>query len=254
MSNQQLIKSAHIFTLGVMLLGAIVFAVKGATTAAGLAQQNTNSNTNTSRNQNSNENGNQNGNANSTTRNSNNSNASGEQTGMTAMSSQDRNFLMDAAMGGLMEVELGRWAAQQGASAAVKEFGRRMVDDHSRANTELMELASSKGMTLPTKMDEKHQNQVSKLSKLTGAEFDNAYSKMMLSDHKKDVSAFEKESTRGGDTDLKGFAAKTLPTLQEHLQMAQALPGNTGSGDMKGNSNSSNSNSSGNSNGNSNRP
>ena len=110
-------------------------------------------------------------------------------------------------------------------------------------------LASSKGMTLPTALDEKHQKEVTKLSAMSGAEFDRAYSKMMLSDHTKDVSEFEKESTRGTDADLKAFAAKTLPTLQEHLQMARALPGNEGAGNSGGSRNSNR-----NSNSNSNRP
>jgi len=185
-----------------------------------------------------------------------NNNATGEQAGMGNMASQDHNFLMDAAMGGLMEVELGRLAAQQGASDAVKQFGQRMVDDHSKANAELMSLASSKGMTLPTELDEKHRQHVTKLSSLSGAEFDRAYGKMMASDHNKDVSEFEKESTRGTDADLKAFASKTLPTLQEHLQMARALPGAERGGNMNSNtggSRNSNRNRNGNSNGNSNR-
>ena len=115
-----------------------------------------------------------------------------------------------------------------------------------------MSLASSKGMTLPTALDEKHQKDVTKLSAMSGAEFDRAYSKMMLSDHTKDVKEFEKQSTKGGDPDLKAFASKTLPTLQEHLQMARNLEGN-----QRGNSNSNSGgsrNSNSNSNSNSNRP
>ena len=161
-------------------------------------------------------------------------------------------------MGGLMEVELGRVAAQKGTSDAVKQFGQRMVDDHSKANTELMTLAQSKGITLPTTLDDKHRSELTKISAMTGAEFDRAYSKMMLSDHKKDVSEFEKQSTRGTDPDLKAFATQTLPTLQEHLQLAKALPGNEGSAggnsNSGGNRNRSNSNRNSNSNGNSNRP
>ena len=131
-----------------------------------------------------------------------------------------------------------------------------MVDDHSKANEELMSLASSKGMTLPTALDEKHQKDVTKLSAMSGAEFDRAYSRMMLSDHNKDVKEFEKQSTKGGDADLKAFASKTLPTLQEHLQMARALPGNQGAGNSNSNSGGSrNSSSNKNSNSNnSNRP
>src|SRR5215470_7322364 len=131
-------------------------------------------------------------------------------------------------MGGLQEVELGHVAAQKGTSDAVKQFGQRMVDDHSKANSELMTLASSKGVTLPTALDEKHQKEVTKLTAMSGAEFDRTYSKMMLSDHTKDVAEFEKQSTKAADPDLKAFAAKTLPTLQEHLQLAKALPDNKG--------------------------
>lgn len=239
MNNRQLIKHAHIWILAVLIAcGLVAIVVKG-----GVAIQN----------QNSNQNGNSNSNTNTQNRNANrsgnrNSGATGEQAGMSAMSSQDRNFLMDAAMGGMMEVELGRLAVQNGASDAVKQFGQRMVDDHSKANTELMSLATSKGITLPTELDEKHRAHVTKLSGKTGADFDREYSKMMLSDHNKDVSAFEKQSTKGADPDLKAFATRTLPTLQEHLQMAKALnPGNRG-----GNSNSNMSNR--NNNGNSNRP
>jgi len=176
----------------------------------------------------------------------------GEQTGMANMTAQDRNFIMDAAMGGLQEVELGRMATQQGASDAVKQFGQRMVDDHSKANQELMSIAQGKGITLPTEMDEKHKKDVTKLSSLTGADFDREYGKMMLSDHRKDVSEFEKQSTRGTDADLKAFASKTLPTLKEHLQMAESLPGAKAGGAMNSNMNS-NRNRNGNSN-NSNQP
>ena len=100
-----------------------------------------------------------------------------------------------------------------------------MVDDHSRANEDLKQLASTKGVTLPTELDAKHKSELAKMSKLTGADFDKAYSKSMLSDHVKDVAAFEKQSQKAADPDLKAFAAKTLPVLEEHLQLARALNG-----------------------------
>src|SRR4030095_11622930 len=245
MMNQQLIKSAHIWFVAVLLAcGLVAMAANARITIVG--QQNYNQNSNSNSNS-SNENRTQKSNANNT-----NSGASGERTAMGARSSKDRDFVMEAAMGGMMEVELGRWAAQKATGDAVKQFGRRMVDDHTKANTELKSLATSKGITLPTELDEKHRAEVTKLLRLSGAEFDRAYSKLMLSDHTKDVAAFEKQSTKGADTDIKAFAASTLPTLQEHLSMARALPGNE-----KANSNS-NSNTGGsknkNSNSNSNRP
>ena len=204
---------------------------------------------------------NQNSNSNTRSANANrsqNRNTGGSMAGN--MSSKDHEFVMEAAMGGLMEVELGRVAAQKGASDAVKQFGQRMVDDHSKVNDELMTLATSKGMTLPTALDEKHRAQVTKMSALSGAEFDRAYGKMMLSDHNNDVKEFEKQSMKATDPDLKAFAAKNLPALQEHLQMAKTLPGAEGRGSNSNNSGGGsrstnrNSNSNGNNNGNSNRP
>jgi len=242
MNNQQLIKHAHVWFLAVLIAcGLVVIVVK-----AGSNAQEQNSNQNSNSNSNANANKMQNRNANRTANRNDNTGASGEKAGMGTMGSQDHEFVMDAAMGGLMEVELGRIAAQKGMSESVKQFGQRMVDDHGKANQELMSLASSKGMTLPTALDEKHQKDVTKLSALSGAEFDRAYSKMMLSDHMKDVKEFEKQSTKGADPDIKAFASKTLPTLQEHLQMAKALEPN-----QRGNSNS-NSNSGGSKNSNSN--
>jgi putative membrane protein len=251
MNNQQLIKSAHIWGLAVLLAcGLWAFA---GTELQG--QQNQNQNQNQNSNSNSNANSNMAHNQNANMRGNRNTGATGEQAGMANLSSQDRDFVMDAAMGGLMEVELGRLAAQQGTSEAVKQFGQRMVDDHSKTNTELMTLASSKGITLPTQLDEKHRAGVTKLSAMSGAGFDRAYAKMMLSDHKKDVKAFEKQSTKGSDADLKAFATTALPTLREHLQMAQALNPQGGSNSNSSNRNmNGNSNSNRNMNGNSNRP
>ncbi|HEX2272167.1 MAG TPA: DUF4142 domain-containing protein [Pyrinomonadaceae bacterium] len=240
MTNRELIKSAHVVALAVLLACGVWIAGK-----AGMRTQNQNSNSNQNTNSNQNANSNQNTNTGNANRSQNqntgnrNSRPTGERAGIRTLSSQDRNFLMDAAMGGMMEVELGRLATQQGASDAVKQFGQRMVDDHSKANTELMSLASSKGITLPAELDEKHRGHVTKLSGMSGTEFDRAYAKMMLDAHQKDVSAFERQSTRGVDPDLKAFAGKTLPTLQEHLQMARALPGNQrGNNNRNGNSNS----------------
>src|SRR5215207_8643156 len=135
----------------------------------------------------------------------------------------DHKFAMAAAMGGMMEVELGKIAASKGASEEVRQFGQRMVDDHSKANAELMQLASGKGMTLPTAPDAKHQAEMRKLSALSGEKFDKEYVKMMLKDHRKDVAEFEKEAGGGMDAELKAFAATTLPTLREHLQRIQRI-------------------------------
>jgi putative membrane protein len=165
--------------------------------------------------------------------------------GMGHMAS-DEKFAMEAAVGGMEEVQLGQMAAQKGASDEVRQFGQKMVDDHTKANQDLMQVASGKGWMLPMALDAKHQADVQKLSALTGAAFDRAYVKMMIQDHKKDVSEFQKESMRGMDADVKSFATRTLPTLQEHLQMIQRINGKMmlrKSGNLKNMNSNANSNS-----------
>jgi putative membrane protein len=133
----------------------------------------------------------------------------------------DQAFAKEAAIGGMAEVELGNLAKQNAASADVKQFGDRMVTDHGKANDELKQWASQKNVTLATELDAKHKATRDRLSKLNGEAFDKAYMHEMVLDHQKDVAAFRKESTSGKDADLKAWAGKTLPTLEDHLKMAQ---------------------------------
>jgi putative membrane protein len=125
----------------------------------------------------------------------------------------------EAAVGGMAEVEMGKLAQQKAANDQVKQFGSRMATDHSKANDELKSLAASKGVTLPASVDKKHQKDMDELSK--SKKFDHEYMEMMVKDHKKDVADFRKHSTGAKDADLRAWAAKTLPTLEEHLKLAQ---------------------------------
>ena len=137
------------------------------------------------------------------------------------LSSSDESFLRKAAAGGAAEVELGNLAKDRAPDPDVKQFAQKMVTDHSRANDELKRLAQKKGVTISDMPDSTSKRELDRLSKLSGAEFDKAYSKLMVSDHEKDVSEFEKESKNAKDPDVKDFAAKTLPTLRDHLRMAR---------------------------------
>lgn len=130
-------------------------------------------------------------------------------------------FASEAAQGGMAEVELGRLAAQRATDPSVREFGQRMVADHSKAGAELRAIASRKNLQLPNDMTSAQKSERDKLAKLSGAEFDKEYMTAMVKDHEDDVKAFETQSKDGNDPDVKAFAAKTLPTLQEHLQMAR---------------------------------
>jgi len=147
--------------------------------------------------------------------------ASGKKAKKTAKPMSDQTFVIDAAKGGMAEVELGKLAQDKAASTEVKNFGKRMVDDHSKANDELQSLAKNKNITLPPDLDPKDKALRDRLSKLSGAAFDRAYMNAMLSDHRKVVSEFKRESTAGKDPDVKAFASKTLPTVEEHLKLAQ---------------------------------
>jgi putative membrane protein len=137
----------------------------------------------------------------------------------------DGEFVSKAGMGGLAEVQMGNLGLQKAQNADVKAFAQRMVTDHSKANEELSQLATQKGLTLPAQLDSEHQGALDHLNGLSGAEFDKAYMEHMVADHEKDVSEFQNASTNAQDPDIKGWAAKTLPTLQEHLTQAKDVSG-----------------------------
>src|SRR5258706_6845640 len=138
------------------------------------------------------------------------------------LGSSDAAFVKEAAQGGMLEVELGKIAQTKAADDKVKEFGKKMDQDHSKANEELKKLAADKGVQLANELDSKHKSMVTKLEKLIGAKFDKAYMDAMVSDHKDDVKKFTSESEKGKDADLKKFASQTLPTLKSHLQLAES--------------------------------
>jgi len=146
------------------------------------------------------------------------------------LGASDKKFVMDAATGGMEEVQLGQLAAQKASDTDVKNFGQRMVDDHTKANDQLKQVASQKGITVPSSLPASKQKDVDKLSKLNGAAFDKAYVSMMVKDHQKDVAEFKKESNSGKDSDVKSFASTTLPTLQDHLKMIQDIHSRMGKG------------------------
>jgi putative membrane protein len=146
------------------------------------------------------------------------SNATNSMTGTS-----DADFVNEAAMGGMAEVELGKLASTKGANAEVKKFGQMMVTDHSKANDELKALAAKKGWKLPTALDASHQSTLESLRNRVGADFDSAYVDDMVDDHETDVKAFEDKAKNATDPDLKAFAEKTLPTLRKHLDAIKAI-------------------------------
>ena len=117
-----------------------------------------------------------------------------------------------------------QFAQRNGSSAAVKRFGQRMIEDHGRSNQEMVALAQRKEITPPSSVGAEHQHTYDDLAKLRGRAFDRAYAQAMVKDHQEDLRAYQEEATNGTDPDVKAFAARHVPHLQEHLRMAQSLP------------------------------
>jgi putative membrane protein len=140
-----------------------------------------------------------------------------------SVTAADAKFMKEAAAGGRAEVQLGQLAQQKAASDQVKQFGQRMVTDHSKANEQLEQIAQQTNVRLPQGPDAKERAEKARLEKLSGDQFDQAYMSHMVADHKKDVSEFQKESSAGRDPEVKNFASQTLPTLQDHLKQAESI-------------------------------
>lgn len=142
----------------------------------------------------------------------------------TKLARADASFIKDAAKDGMAEVEAGKLAVQKASDPALKTFAQRMVDDHTQANAELKALAQSKGVELPDDPSMMQRARLKALSSADGAAFDKRYADSMgVKDHEKAVKMFQKTASNAKDPDVKAFAAKTLPTLEEHLKMARDL-------------------------------
>jgi putative membrane protein len=133
----------------------------------------------------------------------------------------DAQFAKSAAEGGTAEVRLGELAEDRGSNQAVKDLGQRMVTDHTKADGDLQTAASKDNITLPSQMNARDQAAYVRLSKLSGTEFDRAYTQDMVRDHEADIAAFTHEANDGKDATLKKFATQTLPTLEDHLKEAR---------------------------------
>ncbi len=141
-----------------------------------------------------------------------------------AMKSSDETFLKKAADGGMAEVQLGQLAQKNASNDQVKQFGQRMVTDHSKMNEDVKNLASTKGITLPSAPSAKNKAAYNRLAGKTGAEFDKEYITMMIRDHKEDIAEFQKEADSGTDPDVKALAWKRAFSAGRGYRTARAWP------------------------------
>ncbi len=123
----------------------------------------------------------------------------------------------------MAEVELGKVAVEKASGDAAKQFAQKMIDDHSKANEELKQLAAKESISVPDALDSKRQSRIDKLSKLSGADFDRAYIKDQVQGSSERCSRVPDRGQNGNDLEVKGFASKTLPVLEEHLRMVKEL-------------------------------
>jgi putative membrane protein len=144
-------------------------------------------------------------------------------TGGIAVDAGDAGFTTKAAVGGMAEVALGKLALEKTTNPKIKEFAGMMVNDHGKANAELIAIAKTKNITLPGTVDEEHQKKMDELKQKTGTDFDKAYVDAMVDGHKKTLTLMQDEAKDGKDADLKAFAAKTAPIVDTHLTLINKI-------------------------------
>lgn len=142
---------------------------------------------------------------------------------LASAANKDRAFYLKAAVGGLAEIEAGKLAQEKGASEAVKNFGAKMVADHTAANAKLMALAEQKKIKLPNGLEAQHKAMLNNLRSKSGTDFDAAYIKAQINDHQATVALLEREIASGKDSDAKDFANEILPIVKAHLSMLQSM-------------------------------
>jgi putative membrane protein len=139
------------------------------------------------------------------------------------LSNADKQFMKMAADANMTEAHVGQMAQDQGATDAVKDFGKTLVGDHTKAYQDLQAVATKTGENIPDGIDVKRMPAVESLAKLKGPAFDRAFARYEVQDHQKAIAAFKREADKGENADVKAYAQTTLPTLESHLKQAQEL-------------------------------
>ncbi|HEY9300300.1 MAG TPA: DUF4142 domain-containing protein [Phormidium sp.] len=139
------------------------------------------------------------------------------------LSSSDRLFMNKAAQGNMAEIRLSQLALQRATNNEVKQYAQQMIDQHTQANNQLMQLARQKGVTLPRQLDTQHRQIEGQLRQLSGASFDQAYMRAMVNDHAQTAALFQRQAEQGQDQDVVAYASTLLPAIQQHYAMANTM-------------------------------
>ena len=154
--------------------------------------------------------------------------------GQNMQNSADRSFISSAAEANLVEIDMAKMVGQKSTDPAVKDFANRMVTDHTQASQKLASVAEMNGVKLPTEETATERNEKIELQKLSGTQLNDAYLGDELQDHKEAISAFENEIEHGQNQEAKNYAEQTLPTLQDHIRIAEDIAGRLGLAGMTG--------------------
>jgi putative membrane protein len=142
---------------------------------------------------------------------------------VTERQERDAEFMVDAAVSGMLELEMSKLAQQKAATPVVRNFAQRLVQQHGQVNTALRNLAQQKNLVLPNALGKDQQSKYAELSAVAGIQFDKQFVAAVKESHKNDIDAFEDMSKEAYDGDIRGFAAKFLPTLEQHLKDVDAV-------------------------------
>lgn len=137
--------------------------------------------------------------------------------------SPDKQFILKAADGGMLEVKLGQLAGKQAVSEKCKTFAKTMVADHTKVNDELKALAAKKQVAIPSGLSKASQQKYDSLASVSGEPFDMLYMNMMIASHEETIGLFQTESNKGKDADFRKWADSKIPALKHHLEMAKGL-------------------------------
>lgn len=149
--------------------------------------------------------------------------ATGNQDPNGTAAMMDKQFVRSALEGGMAEVQMGQLAVQKSSNPDVKEFGQKMVDDHTKLGDQMKQVAAQMNVKLPDSLSSKDKSTIAKLSALDGDAFDKAYIKDMVKDHKKDEKEFKQEAINASNPALKGVVSQGAQVIGQHLQMIEQI-------------------------------
>jgi putative membrane protein len=144
-------------------------------------------------------------------------------TSSSGTSAWDKQFIMNIALRGMREIDLAKVALDKSSNPAIKEYAAKVVEEQTKATGALKRIAGKQSIAIPAALDPKEQTEVDRIAKLSGADFDRAYTRDQVKNHERSLREFQREAKDGQDEQVKAFAVRVLPIVEQHLQTARDL-------------------------------